>query len=346
MEYHSTAMGKRYTIYDIAKLSGFSPKTVARVINNESNVAPATAAKINEIIRSIDYRPNEYAKNLKSKKTKVVLASINSPREFPLQWMQVMIERVSLLCQEKGITLFVEYCYDMTSLDKSILNTNAGFIDGVIVFYEVEDDPRIRILKERDIPFVVFERAYDKTVEYVGNANYEALYSLFSSLCRKGLGSATMLLRKPTLVNTDRVNGAINAFRDNGKDVGSINVVYDIAGADEAYAFTEEALGKGKLDELIFISGDERAFGVYRALTEKGIRIGEDVSIIGFDNIPSSRFLVPSLSTFAPDYQGLAESLILSLFPEEGARIDRLIVPEFIPRDSLRPALRQDFTRT
>ena len=123
MEYHSTAMGKRYTIYDIAKLSGFSPKTVARVINNESNVAHATAEKINAIIRSIDYRPNAYAKNLKSKKTKVVLASINSPKEFPLQWMQVMIERISLLCQENEITLFVEYCYDMSTLDKSILNT-------------------------------------------------------------------------------------------------------------------------------------------------------------------------------------------------------------------------------
>lgn len=338
MDYHSTAMGRRYTIYDIAKLSGFSPKTVARVINNESNVAQQTADKIKQVIRDIDYRPNTYAKNLKSKKDKVILASINSPMEFPLQWMQMMIEQISLICQEKEITLFVEYCCG--SLDKSILNTNVGYLDGVIVFYEEENDPRIKILREKDIPFVVFERAYDKNVDYVGNANYDALYNLFSDLCRKGLEKAALLLRKPTLVNLDRVNGVLQAFSDNGRDKEAVDVIYDIAGADEAYLFTERAIREGTLPPLIFISGDERALGVYKALIENGIKIGTDISIIGFDNIPASQYLIPSLSTFYPDYKGLAECLIAALFPSGDAMHSKLIEPEFIPRGSLAESLR------
>lgn len=334
-------MGKRYTIYDIARISGFSPKTVARVINGEDNVASSTREKIRKVIADIDYEPNAFAKNLKSKKDRIVLASISSPENAPLEWIQMMIERISLLCQQRGITLFVEYCYDPgESIANSILSKNISYIDGVIIFYERKADPRIRLLKDKGIPFVVFERAYDDTVDYVGNANYRILYNVFSTLCSKGLKSTVLFLRKPTLVNIDRVNGVLDAFSDSGLDKSNAEAVYGIAGADEAYEYTSAHLEEIAKKDLIFISGDVRSLGVYRALSEHGIKIGEDISIIGFDDIPASQYLLPSLSTIRPNYPRLAEILIETLFPSSNTVVEKLIMPIFIPRDSLCPAFR------
>lgn len=326
---------KTPTIYDIARLAGVSPKTVSRVINNEARVSPDTYDKVMKVIREIDYRPNAFAQNLKIKKDRLVLASVNSPMSFPLQWMQMMIEQISLVCQQSGITLVVEYCYDINDMKGSVLTRSSGYVDGVIIFYEVEDDPRIRLLRDKDIPFVVFERAYDQSVEYAGNDNYGILYALFSSLAGKGLDSATLLLRRPTLVNIDRVNGALQAFRDSEKDSDCINVVYGIDGPDEAYRYTKKAAQEGNLSSLIFISGDERALGVYKALEEYGIVPGDDISIIGFDDIPADCYLTPPLSTIRPDYPRLASSLISLLFPSECGDAEKIIMPSFIPRESL-----------
>lgn len=329
-------MQKKYTIYDIAKLSGFSPKTVARVVNNEGNVAKGTEEKIRAVIDELGYTPNTYAKNLKSKKDKTVLLSIRTTNGFPLQWMQMIIEQVGIICLEKGITVLVEYFYDEESLGKSMISRSVNYLDGVIIFYEQENDVRIKELRAKNIPFVVFERAYDSAVRYVCNNNYQILYSIFDALCRKGLSKAELMLRSDTLVNRDRVNGVVDAFMNNGIDVGNVKITYGIGNAESAYEHIIEEYGAGMLREVYFISGDERAIGVYKAFDELGIRIGKDVSVIGFDDIPLSSYISPGLSTVRPSYHDLAENLVLMLVPENGNGNDHVVVPaSFIKRESI-----------
>ncbi len=329
-------MQKKYTIYDIAKLSGFSPKTVARVVNNEGNVAKDTEEKIKSVIDRLGYTPNTYAKNLKIKKDKTILLSIRTTNGFPLQWMQMIIEQVGIICLEKGITVLVEYFYDEENLEKSMISKSVNYLDGVILFYEEENDVRISALRARNIPFVVFERAYDNSVRYVSNNNYQVLYSVFDSLCQKGLSGVELLLRSDTLVNRDRVNGVVDAFKSHGLDVSNVKITYGIGNAESAYSHILKEHEQGDMKEVFFISGDERAIGVYKAFEELGIKIGEDVSVIGFDDIPLSSYISPGLSTIRPAYYDLAKNLVLMLIPEDGNDEDHIVVPaSFIKRDSL-----------
>ena len=80
-----------YTIYDIAKISGFSPKTVSRVINSEESVKAETREKIEEVICRLSYSPNVYAKNLSKKTVTNILISIKKRDAFPLIWFQHLL---------------------------------------------------------------------------------------------------------------------------------------------------------------------------------------------------------------------------------------------------------------
>ena len=329
-------MEKKITIYDIAKLAGVSPKTVSRVINGENNVAPQTLGKVQKIIKELNYTQNSYARNLKIKKDKTILISIRTSNGFPLQWMQMLIEQIGILCMEKAISVLVEYLYDDKSFEKSMLYKSEGYIDGVILFYEKKDDIRINLLKSRNIPFVVFERAYDETVRFVSNNNYQVLYDTFYTLCKHGLKSAELLLRSDTLVNRDRVNGVLDAFMNNGLDTSLVRVSYEIGNAQTAYDHVVKNLENDYCPELFFVSGDERATGLYRALGEWNLQIGKDVSIIGFDDIPVSSFLCPPLSTIRPSYSELAKGLLEMVLSSSEEVGDSLVIPAtFIARGSV-----------
>ncbi|MGN0840681.1 MAG: LacI family DNA-binding transcriptional regulator [Candidatus Ornithospirochaeta sp.] len=329
-------MEKKMTIYDIAKIAGVSPKTVSRVINNEENVAPKTLEKVQKVIKDLNYTQNSFARNLKIKKDKTILVSIRTTNGFPLQWMQMLIEQIGILCMNRGISVLVEYLYDDNSFEKSILYKSDGYIDGVVLFYEKKDDIRINLLKKKNIPFVVFERAYDESVRYVSNNNYQVLYDTFDSLCKHGLKNAELLLRSDTLVNRDRVNGVLDAFRNNGLDINDVRISYEIGDAQAAYNHVVESLKNGFLPQVFFVSGDERAAGLYKALGEKGIIVGKDVSVIGFDDIPVSSFLCPPLTSIRPCYEKLAQSLLDMVLSEEKG--DSMVVPaSLVIRESLSP---------
>lgn len=301
---------KKATIYDIAKRSGFSPKTVSRVINNEGNVKEETAEIVRKVAKEVNYVPNRYARNLKTKKDTTILMSIKTTKGFPTKWLQILIERIGYLCIEENITIITEYYYTEKDLKRTIINSVGSIIDGVVVFYEEEDDIRISKLKKQGIPFIVYGKSYTKNAVYVGNNDITSLKKSFDIFCDSGVSRVLMMLSRPSLINLERVKGIELAFEKRGIDLSGIETAYGIKGAEEAYNYILKNIEKDNLPDIIFISGDERVPGVYKALTEKNINIPDDISIMGFDNIPLSKYFLPSLTTIEPNYNQLAEAIV------------------------------------
>lgn len=301
---------KKVTIYDIAKRTGYSPKTVARVINNEGNVKEQTAEIIRGVAEEMNYVPNRHARNLKSKKDKTILMSIKTTKGFPTKWLQILIERIGYLCIEENITIITEYYYTEKDLDKSIINSAGSIIDGVVIFYEEEDDIRISKLEKQGIPFIVYGKSYAKDAVYVGNNDVTSLKKTFDIFCDSGISRVLMMLSKSSLINLERLKGVQLAFEENGIDLSGIKIAYGIKGAEDAYNYVIENIKKDSLPDIIFVSGDERVPGVYKALAEKNINIPNDISIMGFDNILISKYFVPSLTTIEPNYDELAMAII------------------------------------
>lgn len=304
---------KDVTIYDISKISGFSPKTVSRVVNGEKNVKKSTYEKIQKVLTELNYTPNTYARNLINRKKNNILISVQSSEQFPIKWFHILLEKITLECRKHDLNIIVEYYDSSDELKNSILTSSSSFIGAAVIFYEKTNDKRVAFLKEKGIPFIIFGKSNTADVAYVSNNDYDALFKLGEYLIERDLKKLVMLIGLDSLVNKDRVKGVQDAYREKGIDVSYIDVVYNIKTIEDTYNYCLSNFSKATLPDAIFVSGDEKVIGLNRALFEMGIRIPDDVSVIGFDNIPLAAYYSPSLTTISQDYVGLSKEIVSRL---------------------------------
>ena len=300
---------KKITIYDIARISGVSPKTVSRVINGGERVKPETYQAVMKVIEELSYVPNAYAQNLTKKETINILISVKKMESFPLIWFQTLLDKVLQTCKEVGVNAIVEYFGEGDSIKDSIISSTGSLVDGVIVFYEGKDDSRIQYLKKNNMPFIVFGESHTDGVIYVSNNDFQAGYDLMESVEEKGFKKMWLLMGGPSLVNKNRENGVREFVKEKRYDI-DLEVTYGLFTIESVYDYVKEHLSTSNIPDIIFVSGDEKVQGVIRGCYEKGILIPDQLTIVGFDNIPIAKYYTPALSTIAPNYTELAKEMI------------------------------------
>ena len=300
---------KKITIYDIARISGVSPKTVSRVINGGERVKPETYQAVMKVIEELSYVPNAYAQNLTKKETINILISVKKMESFPLIWFQTLLDKVLQTCKEVGVNAIVEYFGEGDSIKDSIISSTGSLVDGVIVFYEGKDDSRIQYLKKNNMPFIVFGESHTDGVIYVSNNDFKAGYDLMEAVEEKGFKKMWLLMGGPSLVNKNRENGVRECVSDKSYDI-NLEVIYGLFTIESVYDYVRENLSTSNIPDIIFVSGDEKVQGVIRACYEKEISIPDQLTIVGFDNIPIAKYYTPALSTIAPNYTELAKEMI------------------------------------
>lgn len=300
---------KKITIYDIARISGVSPKTVSRVINGGERVKPETYQAVMKVIDELSYVPNAYAQNLTKKETINILISVKKMESFPLIWFQTLLDKVLQTCKEVGVNAIVEYFGEGDSIKDSIISSTGSLVDGVIVFYEGKDDSRIQYLKKNNMPFIVFGESHTDGVIYVSNNDFKAGYDLMEAVEEKGFKKMWLLMGGPSLVNKNRENGVREFVKEKRYDI-DLEVTYGLFTIESVYDYVKEHLSTSNIPDIIFVSGDEKVQGVIRGCYEKGILIPDQLTIVGFDNIPIAKYYTPALSTIAPNYIELAKEMI------------------------------------
>ena len=300
---------KKITIYDIARISGVSPKTVSRVINGGERVKPETYQAVMKVIDELSYVPNAYAQNLTKKETINILISVKKMESFPLIWFQTLLDKVLQTCKEVGVNAIVEYFGEADSIKDSIISSTGSLVDGVIVFYEGKDDSRIQYLKKNNMPFIVFGESHTDGVIYVSNNDFKAGYDLMEAVEEKGFKKMWLLMGGPSLVNKNRENGVREFVKEKRYDI-DLEVTYGLFTIESVYDYVKEHLSTSNIPDIIFVSGDEKVQGVIRGCYEKGILIPDQLTIVGFDNIPIAKYYTPALSTIAPNYTVLAKEMI------------------------------------
>ena len=300
---------KKITIYDIARISGVSPKTVSRVINGGERVKPETYQAVMKVIDELSYVPNAYAQNLTKKETINILISVKKMESFPLIWFQTLLDKVLQTCKAVGVNAIVEYFGEGDSIKDSIISSTGSLVDGVIVFYEGKDDSRIQYLKKNNMPFIVFGESHTDGVIYVSNNDFKAGYDLMKAVEEKGFKKMWLLMGGPSLVNKNRENGVREFVKEKRYDI-DLEVIYGLFTIESVYDYVKEHLSTSNIPDIIFVSGDEKVQGVIRGCYEKGILIPDQLTIVGFDNIPIAKYYTPALSTIAPNYTELAKEMI------------------------------------
>ncbi len=295
----------RTGIKDVAREAGVSITTVSKALNGYSDVKPETKKRIQQIAQRLNYMPDANARSLggKARKNLAYLVSGLAKQD------------------ESGFVYGMLSGMYQASLDHQfdfiILTTNAAKqgelsyiqlcrqknIDGVLVSGLNINEPYYRELMNSEIPCVVMEGEYkSKNVCGLSIDNARAAYDVTHYLIGMGHKKIALMNGKSTAtVSQRRLKGYLQAMAEAGLETGEAWVENGEFDEDEAYRATFRLLDNCLGVTAIFCSSDLMAIGVLRALKERGLKVPEDISVIGFDDIPVARYINGGLTTVAQD---------------------------------------------
>lgn len=285
-------MTRRPTIKDIARVVGVSAATVSMALNNRPRISKATREKIKRVARELDYQPNFTARSLVTRKSQtlgVLITSILNPF-YPE--LAKGIEDVAL---DFGYNIIL--CSTDSDLKKEKQSTRmlrSKGVDGIIFSCVLADDPTVKPLLEDGFPFVLVNRrlrnrSLMEHVNYVTLDNFSGGYMALEHLIRLGHKRIALITGPPNVSNNiERINGARKAFSDYGVAFDPKLMAVCHSSKELAYEAGKRLLTRKEPPTAFFAENDFKALGVREAILESGMKIPEDIALVGFDNITST----------------------------------------------------------
>lgn len=283
------------TISKIAEEAGVSVPTVSKVLNGRRDVAPATRARVEALIDRHQYRRRRAATTTGSHMVDLVFHELESP------WAVEIIRGVERAAREEGVSVVVSECGGAHSPRQEWLD---GVLtrkpDGVIMVFSDLEPAQRRQLEARSIPFVVVDPTGDPggEVPQIGSANWSGGLAATKHLLDLGHVRIGMI-GGPVRVwcSRARIDGYRAALENAGIEVDRTLIRHGDFHVEGGY---REGLALLRLPDrptAIFAGSDLQALGLYRAASELGLRIPEDLSLVGFDDLPVARWIGPPLTT-------------------------------------------------
>lgn len=333
---------KDITIYDLARVLSLSPATVSRGLKDHPAINIKTRKRIMDAAKEMGYRSNSFASNLRMQKTHTIGIIVH---ELKSQFISSVLSGIEKITTEAGYDLIIGHSSE--TYRKEASNAHNLFhkrVDGLIasLAFDTKDMDHFDPFVQKGIPMVFFDRVEDYpygTRVIIDNvkAGYEATAHLASQGCRRILHITANLSRN---VYAGRLKGYQQALADYGLTFDpALLMVNDLSEA-AALRAARQVLSMNPRPDGVFATNDFFAAVFLQTLKEGGLRVPEDIAIVGFNNEVISRIIQPKLTTI--NYPGeevgeqAARSLLDQLAGLSSARTtDTIIIrSELIIRDS------------
>lgn len=298
------------TMHDVAREAGVSIKTVSNVINDYQHIRAETRERVEAAIEKLGYRPNLSARGLRSGKTGVISLIIPDLRNA---YFAELADTVMRAAAEQGLSVIIEQSGGDRQRELDLLHgARMQAVDGVLYSVLGLTEKDAHLLDDLAKPMILLgERIFHGPTDHVTMQNVEASRAATRHLISRGrrrilafgahrgevIGSAGLRLR-----------GYREALDEAGIPfdealVGEVGAWYRSEGA----ATMKRLLQAGLAFDGLVAFNDSIALGAMRIMQEAGLRIPEDVAVIGFDDIDETRYTLPTLSTIDPGQQEIAE---------------------------------------
>jgi LacI family transcriptional regulator len=330
----------RVTREDVAKRAGVSVAVVSYVVNNGPRpVAVATRAKVEQAIAELGYYPNELARSLRLQQSSTIgllIPNVTNP-----VYAEIARSMEGVCIGEGYLVLLCNSGRDPLQEQKCVHLLRAKQVDGVVMIPNQEPWELIRPLQQAGIPIVVLEHDLAGVpciaLDDLQGGRLGAQHLL--SLGHRRIG---FIKRTPSsATSAQRSVGYRQALEAAGIPFDPALVVESEAGQAGGYQAMQQLLALPEPPTAVFTHNDVLASGVMHAIRQAGLSIPGDISVVGYDDIVSSAYLVPPLTTvkFPKEEMGRrAAEIILQLAQHQQLSVQTIILPaELVVRASTAP---------
>ncbi|MBE2181799.1 MAG: LacI family DNA-binding transcriptional regulator [Anaerolineae bacterium] len=276
------------TIRDVANRAGVSVTTASYVLNNTGKISVATRERVMQAAAELNYHPNAFARNLKYRKTQNIGVFIS---RFGGSFYEDILEGIHSVILNTSYELLV--CPESRSTRRILFHRQ---VDGAIVFDSKLATEAVHKLASSQFPIVILDRPLQG--EYIVPLlldNPQGVREAFNHLYGQGNRKMCYVAgASDSFDNTERMETFLDLAKDHGLKIPIYQGNFTERSGYEAGQAIWEA---EELPDAVFCANDQMAIGFIDAAKERGLRIPEDIAVVGFDDIPLARYVKPPLST-------------------------------------------------
>lgn len=337
-------MPPKVTLKAVAVHAGVSYQTVSKVLNGKLQVAPETHQRIMDAVRELDYRPNQIARSMRARRSFMI--GYSWVQTSPDQVNHVLDQFLTSMVREAEAAgyhlLPFPFREGQEQVDDYRELIDTGRVDGFVLSSVNYNDPRIEFLMQRAFPFVAFGRSNPELdFPFVDVDGANGLYQATRHLIENGhqrIGAIAW--PHDSRVGNERMRGYFDAMQSAGLEV----LPEWIVRGQGTCEFGREAalrlmdLHLEQRPTALVALNDTQAIGATHAVRERGLEIGRDIAIVGFDDAPMSQYLFPPLTTVRQPIREAGRKCVEILIAQiEGKPLEEaqvLLSPELIVRAS------------
>lgn len=306
--------GDLATLKDVARLAGVSVSTVSHVINGRSDIPERTAARVREAMTRLDYRPNRLARALMKDRSERIGLLVYGQQWFINPFHGLVLSGIVDVINKTDncLDLFVQSDVDISLTAE----WRARRLDGIIVLPMRLSEETISAIDRTEIPVVVIdgwwesERVRFITAENVAGGELAALHLIQNGHTRLGyLGAAA-----DDYTNLERLKGFREGARQRGLHLDDAWVAQRDWTYQWAYTTASRWFSEANYPTGIFAPSDILALGIHSAAIDRGLRVGHDVAIIGYDDSPVATQVRPAISSIRQDGYEIGKTSVDMLF--------------------------------
>jgi DNA-binding LacI/PurR family transcriptional regulator len=318
---------------DVARLAGVSHQTVSRVINGSASIRPATKARVERAIEELGYRPNTAARALVTRRSGIIgIVGSNSALYGPSTIQRSVQEAARAAGYFSSLVPLAEVT--PSELRGALDHLARQSVEAIVMIAAQEDALAVVHSTDAGVPLIVVEGDLSGRGLSVGVDQITGARQATQHLIDLGHRAIDHVAGPMTYTEAKgRRTGYEAAMRDAGLNPGEL-WEGDWTPAS-GYQIGRE-LARGGRTTAVFVANDQMAIGVLHAFAEAGVRVPDDISIVGFDDIPEAGYFNPALTTVRQDFQAIGQRAIdLVTATLEGAPASVPLLPtELIIRDS------------
>ncbi len=340
------------TIKDIAKIAGVSHSTVSRSLNDSSEISEKTKERIKKIAEELGFEFNNNARSLSTKKTGTIgiIFDKGFDQENASLFFSKLLKELRYSLERASFDAIIDFRANPFTGKNNIKKLiNGNKIDGFIIVDEYIEEEDLKFIKEKKVPTVfvhnrpVYQKKYK--LDYVMADHYKGGYLATQYLINMGhkqiITFTHKIYNKEYSEFEERTKGFVKAMEENNLKISEKEIIRDEISFEYGREKIKEIVKKKKKFTAVYAQTDLLALGIIRGLRELNIKVPEEVSVIGYDNIEFGKFSEPELTTINQPTAKLAEEavkLLTEKFDKKYNEVERKIIvePNLVLRNSIK----------